>query len=460
MPKHIRRSAVVNGAALADMCVVVQLDRSLPTRNDLSEPRFTAGQLTASLERIVRGRFAGAGGSTRVGIEIEAIPARASSGAPVMPHADEAGPGTLDVLRALAQRNAWREEDTGYEVPRFVLPDGSMISYEPGGQLEWSSAVHEDLVELDGALRSVADRLAAAMDEEEIVLLARGIDPITPLDAARQVLTGERYRRQRLHYDRIGSAGRAMMLQTAGIHLNIDPGPEPLQAWNAANTIAPLMVAVFANSPKWAIETTPRRSNRAAIWRRLDPSRTTVFAASTDPARDYLAFALGARSFLLGDPDTESLPFSAWRDSGGSDDDFARHLTTLFPEVRPRGGYLELRSVDALPARMAIVPLGVAQAAMHDASLRADVVRELPPPTLERLDRAAHYGLGDSALAAEARWLVEGVPAALARLLPKSAASRELLGRLESFFAEYTLRGRDPGMSPESRLASGIVTTT
>jgi glutamate--cysteine ligase len=384
-------------------------------------------------------------------MELEALPVRDATRAPVPPLDGPGGPGTLGVLRHLAGTRGWRETPTGYGPPKFELEDGSVISYEPGGQLEWSSAVHDSLESLDAAAHDVCHRLADAMLAAGIHLLARGVDPVTRLDASMMVVDGERYLRQRAHYDRTGTSGRAMMLQTAGIHLNLDVGDDPVAAWSAANMLAPLLVAMFANSPERAGHVVPHRSHRAEIWRELDPTRTTVFAPAADPVPAYLAFALGADSFLLGEPGAAPRRFAEWRAMGATDDDFARHLSTLFPEVRPRGAYLELRSVDALPVRWGILPMAVVWAAFHHVPLRRDVLRELPAPTLERLIRAGRYGLGDDELGAEARWLAERVPAALNAALENGGA---LVARLEAFLDDFTLRGRDPGDRAESRLES------
>ena len=402
----------------------------------------------SELEVLVRERFpSGARPSSRIGMELEALPVRSVTHAPVPPLDGPNGPGTLGVLRRLAVTCGWRESPTGYGVPKFLLAEGGVISYEPGGQLEWSSAAHQSLDDLDAAAHDIARRLADAMLAEGIQLLARGVDPVTGVEGSTMVVDGERYRRQRAHYDRIGTPGRAMMLQTAGIHLNLDVGDDPVAAWNVANTLAPLLVAMFANSPERAGHAVPHRSHRAAIWRALDPSRTAVFAPTADPAPAYLDFALGAESFLLGEPGAASRSFAEWRAIGATDDDFARHLTTLFPEVRPRGAYLELRSVDALPVRWAILPMAVAWAAFHHTPLRRDVLRELPAPTVDRLRRAGRFGLADDELGAEARWLAERAPAALDALLPDG---RRLVERLEAFLDEFTLRRRDPGDRAES----------
>jgi len=409
-------------------------------------------QRASELEAPIRERFpSGARRTARVGMELEALPVREWTRAPVTPHDTAEGPGTLGVLRRIGRSERWREMPTGYGLPKFLLEDGGVISYEPGGQLEWSSAVHDSLNTLDAAARDVCHRLADSMRAAGILLLARGVDPLTHVDASRMVVDGERYLRQRAHYDRTGTSGRAMMLQTAGIHLNLDAGDDPVAAWNATNTLAPLLVAMFANSSERAGHGEPHRSHRAAIWRELDPTRTAVFVPAPDPVPAYLAFALGAESFLLGEPGATPRRFADWHADGATEEDFARHLSTLFPEVRPRGAYLEVRSVDALPARWAIIPMAIAWAAIHHGPLRRDVLRELPAPTLGRLVRAGRYGLADRELGPEARWLAERVPAALAAQLGNGA---DVVGRVEEYLHDFTLRGRDPGDVAESWLDS------
>ncbi len=407
----------------------------------------------AALLALVQGRFvppAPNAGALRVGLEVEMIPVGDASGRVVGPLAGDDGPGTLDVLRALGARYGWREEPTAYGLPRFVLPDRAVVSYEPGGQLEWSSAVHRSLGALDDAVRAHHDRLAAAMAREGIGLLARGLDPVDSADAAPMVLAGERYARLRAHYDRRGPDGRAMMLRTAGIHVNIDPGDDPAESWLVANALAPALVAIFANSPARPGVTDPHRSHRAAIWRALDPTRTGVFADAGPEA--YLEFALAAESFLLGPVEGPSRPFAAWEREGASEADFAAHLGTLFPEVRPRR-YLEFRSVDALPARWAIVPAALATAAVHHAPTRARLRRELPPPSVLRLGRAARAGLADAAIADEVRWLLPVLLDAL-EAGALDAADRVVASRAREFVERFTLCGTDPGTAAQSRAES------
>ena len=73
----------------------------------------------------------------RIGAEVELIPVSAESGVQVPIQARE-GRATLPLLRRFAERHCWREEPSPYGVPRFVLPDGGIITYDPGGR--WSTA--------------------------------------------------------------------------------------------------------------------------------------------------------------------------------------------------------------------------------------------------------------------------------------------------------------------------------
>ncbi|HSM06586.1 MAG TPA: glutamate-cysteine ligase family protein [Longimicrobiales bacterium] len=411
----------------------------------------------APLRALVRGLFEPTrrAGPPRTGLEVEAIPVLARDGRPVPPRPGADGiPGTLPVLRELARRRGWIEEDTGSGVPRFGIPAGGILSFEPGGQIELSSAALVHLPTLDAALEEVLSPLEEGLEREGIRLLARGVDPASPPDAAHLVLNGERYPRQRAHYDRRGPLGRVMMLQSAALHVNADLGEAPGDVWRAANRLAPLFLAIFANSPSRCGARTPARSQRATLWRELDPGRTGIFAPHPDerPWEAYLWFALDADAFLLGPAGEPARPFRAWWDAGASLDDARRHLTTLFPEVRPRG-YLEIRCMDAVPLRYAAVAGASVTALLHGRRARQAVLREIPEPTPERLERAGRAGVGDAELRAEATWLRDRVLDGLGELGP-AVADPALADRVSAFFDAFPATGTDPGARPESWLGS------
>ena len=393
------------------------------------------------------------GAPPRTGLEVEALPVRGEDGRPVQPlPEDDGAPGTLPIIRSVARRRGWFEEETGSGLPRFGIPAGGILSWEPGGQIEFSSPALVHLPTLEAGLADVLLPVAEALEREGIRLLARGVDPRNPPDAARLVLPGERYPRQRAHYDRQGPLGRVMMLQSAALHVNSDLGDDPRATWRAANRIAPHLLALFANSPRRCGAGTPHRSQRAALWRSLDPGRTGVFSTGPeeDPAPAYLRFALDAPCFLLGDPGEASRPFGTWWEEGASLDDARRHLTTLFPEVRPRG-YLELRSTDAVPLRWTAVAGAIATGLLHGRRARSALLRDLPEPTPDRLERAGRAGIGDPGLREETLWLQERVQDGLEELGP-AVSDQDLRVRVDDYFAAFPRQGRDPGSRTESWL--------
>jgi glutamate--cysteine ligase len=239
-----------------------------------------------------------------------------------------------------------------------------------------------------------------------------------------------------------------MMCQSAAIHVNVDwgEGTVPADRWRVANAAAPVWTAIFANSTRDGGCETDHRSVRAQQWRHLDPGRCGLVGHDAGPAEAYLRFALGADAFLLGPDDAPTRPMEAWVGLGYVDmAGWALHLTTLFPEVRPRG-YLELRPFDALKPRWWAAPLVLAVGLLYDAEALAAALEILPPPTPESLERAGRLGLGDPDLARLARDVATLSLEGAARLGPRVGGRSLEIAR--TFVSEFTDRGKDPADEP------------
>ena len=70
------------------------------------------------------------------------------------------------------------------------------------------------------------------------------------------------------------------------------------------------------------------------------------------------------------------------------------HLSTLFPPVRPRGRYLEVRFLDVQPDERIAEVVGSLTRLMYDDEVRGRALAELEPgaPRLAELWRAAAAG--------------------------------------------------------------------
>ena len=403
----------------------------------------------AELRRRVAALFSRPVGAPRVGVEVEAIALDASTGRPVPPTPRVRGEAALSpIIGSWARARGWRAKHLAAGSPTFAGPGGRSVSFEPGGQLEYASPPFASLAELDADLREVLPSLAAVLENEGIELIARGVDPTTPLTHSRLWVEGERYRRMAAHYARRGPWGRRMMRQTAALHINLDaPGP-PFEAWAVANAAIPALIAAFANSPRVEGVASGHRSARAAQWRNLDPTRTGVGGAG-DPVGDYLAVALGADAFLLGPEGEPARPFESHLGRATSED-WDRHLTTLFPEVRPRG-YLEVRAVDALPLTLALLPVALLVGLLFDDRARSRALAALPRPDLSAVERAGRLGLDDVDVAQRVETVFDLGIEGLRSMAPRTERS-DFADRLERFRSQFTASGLDPGHRPDDRL--------
>jgi glutamate--cysteine ligase len=330
-----------------------------------------------------------------IGVELELIPVLASTRLPALPGSKETQ-STATVLSRLAAREGWLEQSVENDPPSWTLADGARISFEPGGQIEISSAPHATA---SGALRATQSLVAAireAMQPAGIELIASGVDPRNGIEAVPLQLHRDRYARMTRFFDAIGPSGVRMMRQTAAVQINVERGRSPAARWGLLNSLAPYIVALFANSRQYAGKRTEYASYRAHLWRTLDPSRTGLPWESTYPAARYLAFALDAKAMRSSDGSRPWLTFRDWmRADAVSDDDWQFHLSTLFPEVRPKE-FFEIRSADAIESDHLAAPVVFVTGIVYDDESAAAASQLMPPPSEELLERAGRLGLGDS----------------------------------------------------------------
>jgi glutamate--cysteine ligase len=377
----------------------------------------------------------------RVGAEVELIPVEAASGrrCPI-----EGGPGaTLPFLRRYAARAGWRETRTAKDTPCFELPAGGTLTFEPGGQLEYSSPCCRSPSALLALLRSVVLPLRAAASGEGIELLTAGIDPANPVERVPLLLHNKRYDRMAEYLALRSPDGARMMRQTAAFQVSLDLDDEPWLRWQVLNAAAPYVTAIFANSPVYDGCPTGHQSTRARAWRTLDPYRTGLPWDGGDPVGGYLAFALRAPAMLLPALGGEHRPFGEWlRLAEPTREEWVEHLSTLFPEVRPRG-HFELRSCDALPPRWYAAPLALAVGITYDPGALRAAADLLGPPDLALLERAGRLGLREPGIARMAVDLVEIALRGCAGLGPGYFHPSDL-EQARAFFEQYTRRGRSP----------------
>jgi glutamate--cysteine ligase len=337
---------------------------------------------------------------------------------------------------------------------RDALPRRSRLSFEPGGALELSSRPAASAGECFAELESDRRRVASALAVEGYELLGLGLDPVR---LPRRVLRTPRYQAMEELFDQDGRAGRWMMSNTASVQVCVDigldvDGPQGIaDRWDLAHRLAPVLIAAFANSPLRRGEPSMWRSTRQHVWAAIDRTRSRAVVESTvgqgDPRESWARYALDARVMAVRGPGRWTVPRGlTFRDWINGDyhqaptlDDLDYHLSTLFPPVRPRGSYLELRMIDAQPGPDWIAPVAFA-AALFDDPLAAQHARAALEPLWHRATaadlylRAATAALHDDALH---RAATACFTAALA-----AQPDPALAAVLERFTDAYVARGR------------------
>jgi dimethylhistidine N-methyltransferase/glutamate--cysteine ligase len=404
------------------------------------------GRLVATLREDLRANaFAlnpgGAFLPDRIGAEVELIALRAEDRRPCMIEGE--GTSSLRFLRDYGTRLGWVEEVSPKGTPRFQLPGQGTLSFEPGGQLEFSTIPSTSASKLLANLQGVVPPLISAAGSVGIELLEVGIDPVNPIESAPMQLVADRYTRMARYFASIGPAGARMMRQTAAFHLNLDFGGENMLRWRVLNAAAPYLTAIFANSRRYAGRETENSSNRALAWRGLDPARTGILPAGPVAEDEYLDFALGAPAMLLDPTDGIYTPFGEhWTAQDVTLEEWHEHLSTLFPEIRPRG-YLEVRCIDAVASEWYAAPVVLLTGLLyHRASLvAADDLLGSPNPDL--LHRAAAAGLQDPAIGRIAGDLFT-IGLKGAEGLSRAFLRAEDLEQARDYFRRFTQQGHSP----------------
>lgn len=329
------------------------------------------------------------------------------------------------------------------------------LAFEPGGQVELNpppaTTARRAIARME-ALRAEVERRLAGLG---IDVLAAGLDPWVDVADVPLQLTSDRYRAMDAHYAAVGTEGRRFMRQTASTQIGVGlrPGDAGRQQWLAANLIAPLLAAAFANGPLRQGRAVGHNGARTAIVLGADPARHRLRWVDVDPVDAYTAFAAGARP--IG-------PAFAGASNA------AAHLTTLFPPVRPRGAYLELRSIDALGADDLTTAVTLVAAVLASPAAVSAVLDRLPVTDgadRARWSAAAGPGIRCPALAAEVATVVDiAATSAAAASAPDGDLPAGYLpldaGERLAALRDRVDQGRAPGDDLLRRMAASTGTST
>jgi len=322
------------------------------------------------------------------------------------------------------------------------------LTVEPGGQVEFSGAPQRRLADVERELRRFLARLSEIADANGLSFLAVGFDPLRRLDEQRW-FPKLRYDVMRPYLAARGARAWDMMTRTCTVQANLDYGPpaDLRKKFLVGNRLAPVVTAVFANSPFEAGRLSGWKSTRAAAWLDTDPDRTNLppCAVGDDFApRSYVSYALDVPMIFAhrGGRYLGAVSGVRFRDflEQGRDGlrpvfgDWADHLTTIFTDARLKQ-HIELRSADCNDLETSLSLQALWKGLMYDAASLDEALRLAPrlggDDALLLRERAARDGLAAQhagvRLLPLARELVRLAAEGLGRIAPDEVAYLDVL---------------------------------
>jgi glutamate--cysteine ligase len=183
-----------------------------------------------------------------------------------------------------------------------------------------------------------------------------------------------------------------MMCRTCAVQTNLDYGSEEdlAKKFLVGNRLAPVVTAMFANSPFENGRLSGYKSTRAAVWAATDDDRTGIsppaLADAFSPDR-FVAYALDV-PMIFAQRDGRYLDapagmkFGDFLERGCGDvrplfGDWADHLTTIFTDARLKQ-HIELRSADCGTLALAMAFQALWKGLLYDAAALDAALRLAP----------------------------------------------------------------------------------
>jgi glutamate--cysteine ligase len=328
--------------------------------------------------------------------------------------------------------------------------DGQMnrLTVEPGGQVEFSGAPQRRLADVERELRRYLARLREVAEANRLAFLAVGFDPLRSIEEQRW-FPKMRYEVMRPYLASRGRRAWDMMCRTCSVQSNLDyGGVDDLAAkFLVGNRLAPIVTAIFANSPFEGGRPSGYKSTRAAAWLDTDSDRTGMAAPALGddfaPA-DYVNYALDVPMIFAQRGGSyigavAGLRFRDFLERGGAGlapvfGDWADHLTTIFTDARLKQ-HIELRSADANDLETSLAFNALWKGLLYDESALEEALRLAPRlkagEAVTLRERVAREGLAARCAGVDvlrlARQVVRLAVEGLKRVAPDEAAYLDVL---------------------------------
>lgn len=350
------------------------------TRHDDVRPAESVDQLREYLESGCK-----PASKWLLGTEFELFGVRLAQGAVGTAPGYDDPDGMRAVLERLIAEQGWSPiHENDYIIA--LVRGNSQITFEPGGQLELAAKPVEHADVLADMIRRLAGQLLPVAEQFNLAWLGLGFQPFGAREAI-PWMRKERYGIMRDYMPTVGNLGHDMMKRTATVQVNLDfsdadDAGDKLRAIMSATSI---MTALFASSPIVESQDSGYASYRAHVWTDTDPDRSglldfafadgNIFSAYTEYALDVPMYFVHRDDHYIA---ARNLTFRRFMREGfqghsATMDDWALHLSTLFPEARMKK-LIEVRGCDCGSPDMILALGPLCRALFYDADARAATI--------------------------------------------------------------------------------------
>jgi glutamate--cysteine ligase len=268
------------------------------------------------------------------------------------------------------------------------------LTVEPGCQIEFSGVPRHTLAEARKDLEGFLEWLGDRAREQGLTFIGIGFDPLRSLDEQRW-FAKKRYEVMRPYLASCGQRGLDMMTRTASVQVNVDFESEEdlARKFVVGNRLAPIVGAIFANSPFREGRLSGFKSERALVWLDTDGQRCGIAPPALSDRfslNEWLDHALNASMFFVRRGDshydmtgTTLGEFLSQPPHGFTPvkQDYVDHLTTMFTEARLKQ-WLELRSADGGGAAESLAIQALWKGLLYDDASLDSAMRVLPALSL------------------------------------------------------------------------------
>lgn len=319
-------------------------------------------------------------------------------------HSDHNDPVLAEILKDIINKYNWKINYYNKKfykqnlIDKIITHNDDTISFEPGGQLEYSSIPKASLNTALDKLKQFQHIIKSELKKYQIIPIQIGMNPwhnLTQIGIQQPTL---RYQAMNEYFCNRNSYGLRMMRQTCSIQVNLDFGKNEntlVKRLLATNLIAPFATAIFGYSSFVEGHPTKYDSFRAKSWQMLDPSRTGFYDLQNilkNPQKNqciqsYLNFLMNANVIYIPSLNPKicktPITFKQWLTHGIDGifptlDDFKIHCSLVFPEVRIKR-FLELRSIDCQSPVWQSVPIIFYTSLIYNDTILEQVLNLLEP---------------------------------------------------------------------------------